>query len=526
MSTPEEQVGQIPQAQTVRAPKRWPLVNRLQARSAVQLASLTDAPLQKDARLVNAFAEFDAEDQAYWVFKRPGLGSTPFVTAGGAATGLGTYCFSDPVSPGVLSVFGTSLYYTTIVSVPVPHFVTTLIGTVDGTAAYFFETINSSPKTVVLGNGNKAYIFTPSTLALATITDVNFPLAFVPGWVYLDGFLYIMDTAGKIWGTAGQNNAVVWSGTNVINASSNADAGVGLAKQLSYVVALKQWTSQIFYDAGNATGSPLSPVPDAQLAYGGFVGSSIQVIDNTVLWMTSNQTVSPQVVQMDNLAPKIVSSPAVDRLLDNATFRGVASSNPQVNPGIISWVLKHGGHKFYCLTITVLNLTIVYDLDQKLWYQWTDVNGNYWPMAGLTYFPPYQLSGLVGFQPGLHLAQHYANGNVYPLDGDYEFPTDFGNIFPVDIYTPNMDFGVSRRKHLRTLYFYGDKVPGSKIKVRFSDDDYQTWSNFREISLSLKKPRIGPCGTFVERRAYHIRHQCATQFRLRDMDMQMDIGVL
>jgi hypothetical protein len=520
MSTPEEQVQPPPQAQTTRAPKRWPLVNSLQARAAIT-PSQTAPPLTKDARLVNAFAEYDAEDQAYWVYKRPGLGPTPFAS-GTASAGLGSYCFNDLFTPGVLSVWGGSLYYTSIVSVPVPHFSTILIGAVDGTAPYFFETINSNPRTVVLGNGVKGYVFTPSTVALAQITDVNFPTAFVPGWVYLDGFLYIMDTAGKIWGTAGQNNAVTWSGTNVISASSNSDAGVGLVKQLTYVIAIKQWTAQVFYDAGNPTGSPLGPVPDSQLPYGGFIGSSVQIIDNTVLWITSNQTVSPQVVQMDNLTPKIVSSPAVERLLDNATFTG-ASVNPSVNGGVITWVLKHGGHRFYGISLLALNLTLVYDIDQKLWYQWTDVNGNFWPMSSMTYFPPSALSGS-NFQPGIHLAQHYSNGNLYQLDGDYEFPTDYGNVFPVDIYTPNLDFGVARRKMLKTLYFYGDRL--SKIKVRFSDDDFTTWSNFREVDLSRKKPRLTNCGTFEERRAYHIRHQAATTFRLRDMDMQMDIGTL
>ncbi len=518
MSTPAEQV---PQAQTTQAPKRWPLVASLQTRSA-------QVPIQWGARMVNAFGEGDPEDKSYWAYKRPGMGLTPFANTGAARTGLGSYAYtSQPTSPEVLSVFGTTLYSTKIVSPGgISQFVTAAIGTVNGNAPYFFETINSSPQTVVLGNGLAAYIYQPSGSTLTTITDANFPntQGFVPGWVYLDGFLYIMDVNGKIWGTAGQNNAVVWSGTNVILASSNADAGVALFKQLTYVIALKQWTSQVFYDAGNATGSPLGVVPDAQLPLGCFIGSSTQVIDNTLLWVTTNQTIAPQVVQMDNLTPHIISTPSVERILSHISFTASAV-NPLVNAGIITWVLKLGGHRYYGLTIIILNITLVYDIDQKLWYLWTDVNGNYWPISSMTFFPPYQL-GNQAFNPGIHIAQHFANGNLYPLDSADTFPTDYGNIIPVDIYTSNIDFGIIRRKMLRTLYFDGDKTAGSMIKVRFSDNDYQSWSNFRDVDLSLKKPRLGPCGTFDHRRAYHIRHQRATSFRLRDMDMQMDIGTL
>jgi len=519
MSTPAEQV---PQAQTTQAPKRWPLVASLQTRDA-------SVPIKWGARMVNAFGEADPEDKSYWAYKRPGMNPNPAGSAATASIGLGSYCYIAASGAfQLLSVFGTTLYSTTLNSLTT-GFQTVAVATVDGTAPYFFETINSSQQTIVLGNGIKAYILSVFTNTFVQITDANFPINFVPGWVYLDGFLYIMDTQGKIWGTAGQNNAAVWSGTNLILASSNADAGVCLLKQLNYVVALKQWTSQVFYDAGNATGSPLGVVPDSQLPLGCFIGSSGQIIDNTLLWLTTNQTVAPQVVQMDNLTPHIVSTPSVERLLSHATFSAGNSINELVNPGIITWVLKLGGHRFYGLTIVVLNITLVYDIDQKLWYLWTDVNGNYWPIADITYIPPYQLNTppfTHPYNPGLHIAQHLSNGNLYPLDSADTYPTDYGNIVPVDIYTSNIDFGIIRRKMLRTLYFDGDKTSGSIIKVRFSDNDYQTWSNFRDVDLSLKKPRIGPCGTFDHRRAYHIRHQRATSFRLRDMDMQMDIGTL
>ncbi len=67
------------QAPSVRAPKKWPMVSRLQTRApiTVPLPGGTTLPITKDAHLINGFAEFDAEDQEYWIYKRLGLAATP-----------------------------------------------------------------------------------------------------------------------------------------------------------------------------------------------------------------------------------------------------------------------------------------------------------------------------------------------------------------------------------------------------------------------------------------------------------------
>jgi len=488
-------------------PKRWPLVNRLQTRSP-------NVPITQDARLINCYAEADREDEEYWLYKRLGTG-TPISSFGPgfASTGLGMglYSFYPAIphwgSPAyqVLGVFsdGSIWSYNGTTST----LVTSGVAIPAGYTRAWFETIASSPQTVAIGTLGSSFVYTPSVPSITHITDVNFPASPVPGWAYLDGTLYVMDNTGKIYNSQ-LNNATNWTPQSYILASSNADAGVALAKQLSYVIAFKQWTTQIFYDAGNPVGSPLAPVPDAQLPYGCFAAGSVAEVDDTLLWMTSNQTVSPQIVQMDNLSARIVSSPAVERLLDNAFI-----STLYPDGGIIGNTLKHGGHRFYFLTIVQLNITLVYDIDQGLWYLWTDANGNFWPPVSFAWTP---MNPLV---PGTHLVQ-MQNGTVQPIDGDYEYPTDNGTVFPVDIYTPNFDGGTDRRKVLKAIFPNGDTVNGP-LQVRFSDDDFQSWSNFRTCDLSLKKPRICDMGTFRRRRGLHLRYAQPTTFRIKSLDMQL-----
>jgi hypothetical protein len=500
---PQGERDSLGASEHVDRPLRWPLVNELQART-------TTKPLTKDARLINCYAEYDQEDKEYWVYKRLGMGETPYLNVGSPAQGLGVY--TETATGTVFSIFGNTIYDGTAI-----------LGTVNANGPYSWITCGPSlisERQVVLQNGSNGYVITYSTgplpfPTLRLITDPNFPSATaVPGIVNLDGTLYVMDTSGNIWGSTDVNDGLVWSALNFIEANSNGDLGVALAKQLNYVIALKQFSVQVFYDAGNPPpGSPLAPVPDAQLPLGCLHGNSVQTIDNSLLWLTANETVSPQIVRMDNLTPAIVSTPAVERILDKIEWLDKQTD-------VRSLVLKHGGHRFYVLTIVQLNVTLVYDIDQKLWYLWTDSSGNYWPIGAVAYLP------VDNNQSGVHLAQHMSNGNVYPLDGDYVYPNDYGTLFPVDIYTPNMDFGTIRRKMLTGMYFRADRTPSSYLQARYSDDDFSSWSNFRTIDLSKVKPRMMSCGTFSQRRAYHFRHMCNTSFRIKSIDLAMDIGTL
>jgi len=565
-------------------PPRLPLVTTIQNR---------DESFDRDARLVNAFAELEPVSKDYWIQKRVGLAS--YATYAG--NGLGMYNWNG----NVYAVFGTSLLKDGVV-----------FGTVDGSSRYVFQQLLGTGW-LVLNNGVKAYYtdgttlnelaaylpvlagafivgntyeivsagttdFTtlgssdnlvgtqfvatnlgdPTTTGTAALGAVsllagvtykiyslgstnfttigaasnavgvefvatgpgtgtgsveipNFPATFVKGWAYLDGTLYVMDHEARIWGTAtlpaggigGLDDPRVWDPVNMLVARIDPGEGVTLTKHLNYVVALKQWTSEAFYDAANVTGSPLRSVQGAQSVYGCASADSVQEIDGTVVWLTFNRTVSPQIARMDDLRATIISTPPIERLLDQISFAD-----------IFSWTLKHGGHRFYGLTIKQSNLTLVYDLDQSLWYQWTDPSGNYWPIVSRSFTVNNK-----------HIMQHETNGQLYYVEGDYEYPNDAGELFAVDIYTPNFDWNVDRRKVLNFMRFNTDQMEGSKLQVRSSDDDYQTWTNFREVNLANKRPVLIGCGTFY-RRAWHIRHYANTPLRLKSIDLQLGVGTL
>jgi len=461
------------QAQTVAIPKRLPLVVAPENR---------DDSTAKDPKLVNGYIE-KTQAGEYQLYKRPGLST--YQTKSGA--GQGTFNWQGNlynVTGGTLYKNGTSL------------------GAVDATnGVYRFDsTLGGTPR-LVLGNGVKGYTYDNTTLA--EITGGDWPSAFVKGWAYLDGTMYVMDAEANINGSD-LNNPTSFPVGNVVTAQIEPDAGVALAKQLVYVIALKSWSGEVFYDAGNPAGSPLGRVQGAKISYGCISAETVQDVDGNLMWASTTKQGTVQVILMANLKAEVVSTKPIERLLEGITWTSA----------VYSWAFKHNGHSFYGITSTTANLTLVFDLRERQWYQFVDTDGNYWPIVSACALAQSQ-----------HLLQHISNGKIYLCNQDYY--TDDNSLFTVDLISPNFDGGTRRRKQLNFLEFIGDQTPGSVLQVRKNDNDYKAtgWSNFRSVDLSKQRPTLNNNGTFVKR-AYNFKHRCNTPLRIQAIEMQIDLGTL
>lgn len=444
-----------------------------------------DDTTSRDAKLINGYIEQVSENEV-WVYKRPGFST--FSTATAVSVGRGIYNWLGDI----YSIWDNHLYKNNVV----------ISGTLDTTNdGYTFNSILGSTPKLFLQNGVKAYTY-DGTNGLVNVTDTNY-VAFSPtikGQAYLDGTTYVMTPKAVINGS-NINDPQTWGASNNLIAQIEPDAGVFVAKQLVYVIAFKQWSVEVFYDAGNATGSPLGPVQGAKINVGCRAGGTVQDIEGTLFWVAQARSGSVSVYAMDGLKATPISTPAIDRLLEAGDYSAV-----------YSWGIKMGGHKFYGITLKNSNLTLVYDLSSRLWYQWTDTNGNYLPIVSAT------------FSPGQYpLVQHESNGKIYTVD-DMVF-TDDGQLILFDLYTPNYDGGSRKRKYCGSMDFIADQTNGSIMTVRKTDDDYQTWSNFRTVDLSKPRPKLTSMGTF-RRRAWHFRHRCNTGLRIQAIELHLEMGVL
>ena len=470
-------MSQGTQAPTVAIPSRFPLI--------LQPENRTNSTL-KDAKLINGYMERGLREGEYWLFKRPGLRQTGLAQSG---LGLGVYNWDGDI----YSIFGTTLYRNGAG-----------VGTVNATGGvYKFSSALGGQHRMQLGNGVGSYNYDPIN-GLVPIVGANFPSDVVKGWAYLDGTTYVLSRSSSIRGCAVINEPQDWSDTlNRISVQIEPDDGVALNKQLVYVIALSQWSTEVFYDQQNPAGSPLGPTQGAKINYGCANTDSVQEMDGLLFWVATNRGAAPQVLMLDNLKPSIVSSAPVERILGEGDLTAV-----------YSFAIKYAGHRFYGFTLLNDNITMVYDVAEKLWAQWTDVNGNYWPIVSNTF------SESLG-----RILQHRSNGKLYTFDSSYT--TDDNSLITVDLYTPNFDGGVRTRKQLNRLEVIADQEAGSILNIRHNDFDFahDKWTNFRNLDLNVEKPMLANEGTFM-RRAYHLRHKCNTRLRLQALEMSLDMGTL
>ena len=469
----------MPQAESVAIPKRLPLVLGPENRGD---------STSYDAKLINAYIEKTKEGET-WIYERPGMDEHSRPPAA-TATGRGIFNWRG----NIYSIFADRMYKDGVV----------ISGTVDtANGVYRFDSCLGATPKLQLGNGIFAYNYDTAG-GLVLINDAQFPAAFVKGWAYLNATTYVMTAAANIQGSD-DNDPVNWDALNTITAQIEPDQGKALGKQLVYVVAFKEWSTEVFYDAGNATGSPLGRVEGAKIPYGCLSSDSVRQLDGALIWLGSTKDGSPEVIMLDGLKMEVISSKPVERLLKGATLTNV-----------FSWTIKINGHRFYVLTLKDENLTLACDLDQeRRWFQWTDTNGDYLPIVDSTMNASLQ-----------NLVQHESNGRIYIMDTAYA--DDDGDLITVDLVTPNFDGGTRRRKTMGQLKVVCDQQVASVLQVRVNDNDYdpKKWSNWRNLDLSRKEPFIENCGTFT-RRIHHFRHRRNVRMpRIQAIEMQIDIGTL
>jgi hypothetical protein len=343
---------------------------------------------------------------------------------------------------------------------------------------------------------------TVGTAATASASLNSFPANPVPGLVYLDGYVFAMDSQGQIW-QSDNENPTSWGALDYTSAKSEADQGKAIARHLNYIVAFKEWTADFFFDAGNATGSVLSINQSAHMEIGCADGNSIQNPEQTLIWMGNVVEGGRGIYMLEGLSPKKVSTKAVETFLNASSLSGT-----------YSWLYKISGHTLYGLVLTDQNVTLVYDVTENEWHVWTtskdNIGGseNYFECSFVTQFP---------YNSGAFYVLDAVNGLVFTLS-----PTNYVDPFgPIRmrIVTDRMDFNTFAFKVGSALTIFGDQI-NDVMQVRHTEDDYNTWSQYRNINLNLQKPCLYQLGRF-RRRAYEFLYTGNNPLRLEKVDFNL-----
>ena len=454
-----------------------------------------------DGKIINGYSELNPQTNEYDVIRRPAF--RPDSTLNQTDGGRGIYSWViSPSSSTRIQVRFTSPTTTVYAD-------NTAIGVVAAGFYDGFQPIQSATPYLFFKHSGDGY-FTDgvSVTSIIDTTWVSFGANVLPGSASLNGRLYVLVAPDYVYGAANLNDAAVWSALNVIRANDNPDFGVAITRHLQYILVLKTLSAQVFYDAGNPTGSPLSPVEGVRIPYGCSNAASVVRIGDNTIWVGKSYDTNPgqllHVVMLQGLQCEIISTVYISRLLNSYASITAAYS------------LSVDGHKFYCLqcyrSVDDTTHTLVFDLISGLWSEWE--------LPAIIYMGAGN-GGTYDLQPFIGATLTTTAGN----NTDALVTAGASISIQLELITPNMDFGIDRWKTLSALYINGDQASGGTLQIRRSDNDYQKWSNFRTIDMSKEKPRVIDEGGFYKR-AYNIRYtNDFGPIRLRSMGMQMDLGV-
>ena len=329
----------------------------------------------------------------------------------------------------------------------------------------------------------------------------GFPSPHVPTPEFIDGYMLLPATNSQDVYNSDVDNVFGWGTGNFVTAEIFPDNVVALARQNNQIIAFGSTSGEFLYDAAATGGSPFARNDSAVLQMGIAAPYAIYQNEKFCLFVGQSDSGGRAVWLVEGFQPKKVSTEFIERILDAegtslATARGFG--------------LRTKGHLFFIIRLT--NTSIVYDLEEKVWHEWTtNSNGSHTAFAAI---------GAADSGAGYSYLLHPTNGVVYNLSTSaYD---DSGTSILMEIYTAKFDLDTMNRKFMHNLNIVGDLQTGSTISLRWSDDDYQTWSNWKTLDMASRAffTRLGS----FRRRAFNIKYTDNYPCRLEFLECEVDVG--
>lgn len=485
---------------------RFPLVGSLTNRNVD--AAIVEA---EDQSFTNCYPELNTNPltgkSSIVLNKRPGVAASADVQAS-ASAGHGACVWTSNSASASPTIF--SFVKSTATSIMFFNTSGTQIGgDVANTNACPFLT-----DTLISGTGNltatlvdsgtsalEAWYF-PEGGAWTQITDADFPSNIQLSHCHMDGYMFVITNRGAIH-NSDLNSLSAWTSTSFINAQSMPDNGVGLARHRNFVIAFGDYSLEFFFNAGNATGSPLSRVDDSVRRVGALRSTSraIMTIGDTVYWLGRTDSGAGGVYRLKGFEPEKISPPAIDKLVTMGTISVIAGS-----------FTLHG--KSHIAFYTASNVVLCFCTETGFWWWFTLADGIVTPASfvganalnGFSYLTAESSAKIFSFNPSTPVWQ------------------DNSSAYTMTVRTDSLDHGTHKRKFYKSLALIGDtQSAASAVGVSYSDDDYSTFGTARNIDMNATQRRLFRLGS-SRRRAWQFTHSANTPCRLEAVEIEYAEG--
>jgi hypothetical protein len=455
-----------------------------------------DATATKDNDALNCFYEViqnkKTGERDYDVIKREGTVAYGW-TAPAAVRGI--YYWRDQDKLFVAT--GTDISIVTASTGTLVTTLSTAFSTSSGEVGFCEFLFNTNNTKIVATDGTTAMTIDASNTKVV-IVDGDMPTPHLPQPVFLDGYLFLVKSGTADIYNSNLNDPTVWTAGDFITAEMAADKIQRITNMNNYILVLGSGSIEYFFDAANASGSPLQR-NDTPFKFTGYI-SGFAKWGNKILFIGQTANNAPEVFMAEDFKLEPIGTPPVRRGIEGYTTANAA-------------VLSYGGHDFYHINTGSLSYQL--DLKEKLWTRTAFKNTAYFPITASVNIP---ISG-VGNQ---NLVVNASTATMY-----YFRPTvyqDDGTNFTMQVITDNQWFDSFNNKFCARLSIQGDRTSSSaSFAVSWSDDDYQTYSTARDVDMSLEHPKLTALGRF-RRRAFKLVWTQNFPMRIKNIELDLNMG--
>ena len=387
----------------------------------------------------------------------------------------------------------------------------------DGTGrVYFFEV---GAYLVILDPDNNVgwYISSAATTTLVKTEDPDFPAnisgkTLAKGGAVINKTLFVMDTDGEIAGS-GIETPVTWDGLNFTEAELKTDGGVAIWEHDETVLAFGNRTIELFYYAGNPTGSPLSVRTDISFPIGCADEHTLASESGSTFFIGITQRSGLGAYMISGMTPQKISTTDIDSFLTTSIIKEAKSA--------IGAAVSVGGRIFYAITLYHLNsglitplTTLVYNATTKTWTTWELMH------AGIDCAPfiDFTLSTRTDYVSGI-----LTNGDIMTIEDDF-IPQDrtlatswvasgwvepgwvsssgqAGDDIEITVITGAFDGGNNNSKSADSYRLAGTQTEASQpLSLYWSDQSNRSYqATPRTLDMGYIERRATRCGSFIRR---------------------------
>jgi hypothetical protein len=274
----------------------------------------------------------------------------------------------------------------------------TFVARMDGTLDAFGGPVSIAASNIELlvVAGGQAWAY---ELAGNTFTDVTAQLAGGPVKVkYSDGYFIVMFAGSNKFQISAILDGSTWPGiqVNAISVFPENIVSIEVSHRELWVIGAQH--AQPYQDSGS--NEIFDVIPGALIETGGAATFGVDLVDNTVFWISQDTRGARQAWRANGYTPSRISTHAVETALSSYTADQISN--------LVSYSYQDGGHLFWVLYIPGTDCTWVYDVAESLWHKRAT-----WHADTATYTPHLSWNHIYAF--GKHLVGDWNSGNLYEM---------------------------------------------------------------------------------------------------------------